>query len=107
MIKEGSENSQHSFGDECRHEDLSTLLQNINNIYEPQESLEDFVPTAHSPNYHETSTFQGPSSTPITFFLILRPLEFNQNKSVRAYNSLLGCPQSKSRLQVIICPSSD
>ena len=105
MIKEGSE---HSFGDQCGHEDLSTLLQNINNIYEPQECLEDFVPTVHSPNYQETSASHGPFSAPLTFPLLdPSPLELNQNKSVRAYNSLLGCPQSKSRLQVLICPSSD
>jgi hypothetical protein len=77
--------------DQFKHEDLTVLLQNINNIYdhriERRERVEEFIPTmTHGEATHLDSIYSHDPTL---------------NESVIAYNSLLGCPQSKARLQVM------
>jgi hypothetical protein len=81
MVKDGK-SPRRSSGDRWRHEDLSTLLQNINDIYEsrlqPQESFEDFVPTVHpasgdSPE-SDLNSFHGPPLLLLLLLLLLPEL---------------------------------
>jgi hypothetical protein len=98
MIREGKTPlNRHSSADRWRHEDLSTLLQTINNIYESrverQESFEDFVPTVHRASADSSESdlhsFNGSSSFP--------PLSVLYLASSLCPHSVCRSPQRRTR----------
>jgi hypothetical protein len=86
-------------GESFKHEDLTTLLKSVNNIYDTIEAIEhveDYIPAAHSAPEAKKSMMGM-----IVSFFPSYPQDNKCDDRITCYTSLLGCPQSKSRLQVL------